>query len=329
MVEEFLVLHPNFNVTGTDTTRFSSNQPNQQNISKSFDPRFGDFNLRKCYCPLPGREWYSGDYSNIELRIFAYACGDKSLIKAFEEGKSVHLIIAEALWPKEFAECLKREVKDPSWAFKTKYESTLYQWIKNGNFSLIYGAGEAKADRTYHQPGAYRKIRTMFPKIDSFMKRMGEQARDYGYVTTLGGYRLYIPYNQYGKLESHKAVNYFVQGSAGWAITLAMLRIWDYLNSFNDKLSRIGGDASYSMIMQVHDELDFDFPIPTFGSAAYPVTIGEGKKAITLTTQNLQVITDIARLMEQSGDDLGMPTPVEFERHPDTWAVGEKLTLAL
>ncbi len=279
--DDYLSLHPNFNITGTDTTRLSSNNPNAQNISKK-----EGFNLRQVFGPIPGREWYSKDFSNIELRIFAYESGDKDLIRAFETGYSVHLIIAEELYPKEFAACLKAG-KD----FKKVYESTLYQWIKNGNFSLIYGAGEEKADLTYHLKGAYRRIRKRFKAIDRFMSAKYEEAVQRGYITTIGGYRLQVP-----KDGPHKAVNYFVQGSAGWAMVLAMVRVDDYLR-LNAK------DAG--LVMTIHDELVTDFPISKY---------------------NLGHVRKIKSLMESVGHDFGFPIPVEVDRIRTNWAEEEKVT---
>lgn len=276
------MLLPSFNAAGTKTTRGASHNPNAQNISKQ-----ELINLRRIFGPLPGRCWWSIDYENIELRIFAYKCGDKKLIKAFEDGYSVHLIVAELLFPKEFRRCERDDV-----SFKDKYKSTLYQWVKNGNFSLIYGAGRAKADSTYHLSGAYDRIRKMLPRIDRFMQSKLDEAKLNGYVELPGGYRLQVPVD-----EPHKAVNYFVQGTAGWCITLAMIRVAKVLRRLRD----------FHMIMMIHDELDFDFPDEPRGD---------------------DVIQEVAAAMELSGHDVGLPTPVDVERHPVTWAEGEPLRAA-
>lgn len=274
-------LHSTFNIAGTDTTRFSSNNPNNQNVSKK-----EGFNLRQIFCPPPGFEWYAFDYNNIEMRIFAYQSGDQKLIKAFEDGYSVHLIFAELLYPKEFEECLKK-----GWDFKKKYKSTLYQWVKNGNFSLIYGAGKTKADKTYHLAGAYDRIRKRMPEIDRFMRAKYEEATTKGYVTTLGGYRLLVPKN-----GPHKAVNYYVQGSAGWAMLLAMLRIDEYIQALGNE---------YGLVMTIHDELDIEMPIHI---------------------RNLKVVEKCKSLMELSGKDLGLDLPVEVNRITDNWASEELIT---
>jgi DNA polymerase-1 len=295
----FRRIHTNINLTGPRTTRISTDNPPQQNVSKQ-----EAYNLRAVYGPTPGREWYSVDQSNVEMRLFAYCSGDKRLIKAFEDGYAVHLIFAEILYPKEFARCIRDGV-----SFKERFESTLYQWIKNGNFAIIYGAAEAKADATYRLPGAYRTIRKQLPLVDKFISRMYEQGLQHGYVTLLGGYRLEVP-----RSDPHKAANYFIQGSAAWAMQVAMLRVWEYLLSINhcqtvwELLDKAVNDPlTWKMILQIHDELDFDFP-----KLANP-------------TVNLRHIRHIAKLMEKSGDDFSIPLPVEIKRHPVSWAQAEKV----
>lgn len=273
----WLRLHTTINSTGTVTTRLSTSNPSQQNVSKQ-----KDYNLRRIFGPAPGRVWFSIDQSNVEMRLFAYCSGDAKLIKAFEDGYAVHLIFAEALYPEEFAQCVKDGV-----SFKDRYESTYYQWIKNGNFALIYGAAETKANATYRLPGAYSLIKQRLPLVDNFIKRMHGIALSQGYVELLGGYRLQVP-----KREPHKASNYFIQGSAGWAIQVAMNRVYEYLKQYGPE---------YKMILQVHDELVFDFPVAAPGV-------------------NEKIICDVARIMEMSGDDIGIPLPVEVNLHTESWA---------
>lgn len=328
--KDALILHPSFNPTGTDTTRFSSSGPNAQNIGKGNKRKDDPVpSLRSVLGPAQGREWYSIDYSNVELRIFVYKSGDENLINAYEQGYKVHCIFARLLWEKEYKQCEKdaevtaiRQLKGTKPSLKTLYEvtrrgaeslfeeryyETLYQWTKNGNFSLIYGAGENKADTTYHRPGAYRLIRSQMPMIDEFMQQKHWEAKTHCYIRTLGGYKLWVPPS-----EPHVAVNYFVQGSAGWCMVLAINRVHQYLNSLN---SQVGYDSNpeepmhppgYNMIMTIHDELDFDFP---------------------KHERNQEVITKVAKLMEQSGTDIGVPTPVSVERHMKNWSIGEKVKI--
>lgn len=274
---DWWTIRPSYNNAGTATTRLASYDPNQQNISKQ-----EDFNLRRVFAPLPGRQWWSIDYENIELRIFAYTSGDQNLIRAFEQGLSVHLVIGEVLHPKLFAKL------GPDGFKKTDQ----YRWVKNGNFSLIYGASERKANATYRVPDAYQRIRKRLPLIDEFIQKKFQEGRQTGQVVTLGGYPLQVP-----PREPHKAANYFVQGSAGWAMVQAMVRVDSYLRTLHD----------HHLIMSIHDELDFDFPQED------------------LTVQ-APIVRDIVHLMEASGQDLGLPTPVDVELIRTNWASGESVT---
>jgi len=273
----WLKLHSSFNITGTKTTRLSSSDPNAQNISKK-----EDFNLRQVFGPLPGRVWYALDYANIELRIFAYQSGDKRLIEAFERGLSVHLVIAEQLHPELYKKL------GPEGFTKTEQ----YRWVKNGNFSLIYGAGIARANATYRVPNAYQRIRKQLPLIDKFMESKNREAKQNGFIKTIGGYKLQVPRD-----KPHAAVNYYVQGSAGWALIHAMIKVDEYLERLGDE---------YRMIMSVHDEIVLDFP---------------KRKG------NVPKVRKVARLMEESGDVLGLPTPVDCDKIETNWANGKALAV--
>lgn len=271
----YLCLHPLFNVTGTDTTRFSSQDPNAQNIDKL---------LRACFGPREGRVWIAADFSNIELRIFAYESQDPNLLEGYRAGLSMHHVVAQVLYPREYAECERKGLR-----FEEVYKKTLYQWVKNGNFSLIYGAGKTKADATFHVVGAYDRIRRTMPRIDDFMRQKHAEAKAKGYITTLGGYRLDVPVS-----EPHKAVNYFVQGSAGWMLCEAMVAVDAYLRTQED----------HHLILTVHDELDFDFPADDWKTPT-------------------RKVRDI---MESIGPRYGIPIPVDVELHRDNWGKGEEVT---
>ena len=272
---KFTRLHPNYNITGTDTTRGSSNNPNGQNIAKGEGlPKEEKFNLRDLFGPALGRVWYSHDYSNIELRIFSHLAGEEEFLRAFAEGRSVHLLIAKLLYPEIYCD-----------DFDTKYPH-LYQWCKNGTFSIIYGASQKRADQTYHLDGAYKLVRKEFKQVDRLMSETIRIAKHEGYVVTLGGYRLQTPPE-----APYAALNYLIQGSAGIAINLAMNRIDQYLDSFTD----------YHMIMNVHDELLHD--VPEQHDPMFPHRI----KA----------------LMEQSGQDLGLALPVKMNKIRISWDMEE------
>lgn len=302
----WLVLHPSLHMTGTWTLRFSSSNPNEQNISKQ-----KGFNLRYLFGPAPGREWWSLDYQNIELRIPAYEAEETEMIALFERPDdppyygSNHLLAAHTLWPEEFEACLATGE-----SFKDKYKSTLYQWTKNGNFAVQYGAmnESGTADRAYHQVGGQRKIEERFTNIKRLNQRMIKEAERTGYVRTMAdkeigcGYPLKMPLSEWGKVKPTIPLNYHVQGTAMWCMCKAMIRVSEYLRTLKD----------FYIVMQVHDELNLDFPA------------GTGPKP-WLT--NLPKIRRIKRLMEKSGEDIGVPLTVSVTYHADNWSEGLDLAL--
>lgn len=95
-------------------------------------------------------------------------------------------------------------------------------------------------------------------------------------------------------------LNYHVQSTAMWITMKAMIHCQEYLDELNSKFS----SPRYAMVMQVHDELVFDLP----------------KKD---RMGNLPKVRKLAKLMATGGDDVGIPTPVSIEYHPDNWGTGE------
>lgn len=260
-------IHSNTNITGTRETRQSSTDPNQQNITGK---------LKELYQPPPGKVWVEYDFANIELRIWAYTIGNDELIKAFEGGDSVHFLIMEALYPNE-AKAYKQNPKN-------EMLKKLYRSIKAGNFALIYGATEKKADETYGYKGSTSKVFRRFPGIAEFtaskIKECETNARDlYRHsVYTIGNYLLDVPPD-----EPFKASNYFVQGSAGYMMNLSMCAVVQdpyYLKS------------ECQLVSQVHDSLKPEIPI---------------------TPTLLPTIYSIANAMETASMKLFGVTPVSYE----------------
>lgn len=311
------VLHPSLNPTGTNTLRWSCSNPNEQNISKK-----EGFNLRRGFGPAPGREWYSMDAQNIELRIPSYKAPEPDLIKVFERPKdppyfgSYHLVISDLLHPELF----KKHGKD----FKEVFESTWYQWVKNGNFAIIYGAQEETADRTYRVPGAYQKIRSRFPGIATLNDSTIEFAIKHGYVETFPdksvnpnhGYPLMCTRNDWDQVLPTVPLNYKVQGTAMWWMQKAMIRCQAELDRWHKEKGFDG-----FITMQVHDELVFDFP----KSRIPPTECMNDKGLRSRSRSNLWRVRILQELMQSCGDDLGIPTPVAIKYHDNNWAEGKKV----
>ena len=315
----WFVLHPSLNPTGTVTLRWSSSNPSEQNISKQ-----EGFNLRYCFGPAPGREWWSLDADNLELRIPAYEANETEQIALFEKPDeppffgSNHLLVFDILHTKR----LKLDTSNPEYLLKAKkeYASTWYQWTKNGNFAVQYGAVEQSgtADKAYHVDGGQRKIQGRFREVKKLNEQMIAFANQHGYVETMPdktvdpkrGYPLLCTRTHYGRILPTVPLNYHVSGTAMQWMQKAMIRVQKYLDVLNAKPKSQG----YYMVMQVHDELVFDFP-----KRGLPHMIRSDAK---VKHSNLPKIRKLQKLMEQGGDDIGVPTPVSIEYHGKNWSEG-------
>lgn len=309
-------LFPSLNITGTDTIRWSSSNPNEQNISDK-----EGFSLREAFGPLPGYEWWSCDASNIELRIPAYLSGEQAMIDLFERADeppffgSNHLLFFSLLHEDKY------DHDDPEGLLKAKkkYKSTWYQWTKNGDFAIQYGAGETTADAAYRIKGAYRKIKKRFKDLSRYNQECVNYAQHYGYIETVPdktvdkskGYPLYCEKNYWGKVKPTLPLNYKVQGTAMWWMMKAMIRVQKYLDKINRDREP---DQHFHIIMQVHDELVF----------CCPRSKNKKRKDGTRYKSNLPIIRKAVKLMEKGGNDIGIPTPVNIEYHPSNWGNSEK-----
>lgn len=302
-------LHCSLNAIGQVTLRWSSSNPNEQNISKQkMGVEGSEWSIRYCFGPPPGYEWWSLDYANIELRIPGYHAKEQLMIDLFEKPNdppyygSQHMLVASLLWPIEFQQCLKNNEE-----FNKKYKATLYQWTKNGNFAVTYGALEeyGTADAAYHQKGAHTRVKQMFSNIEKFNQECINSANENGYVTTLydydvgGQYPIQTPRIYRGKARPTVPLNYVVQSTAMWCMGKAMIRVSDYLRTL---------PGNCHIAMQIHDELVICMPKTKRPGA------------------NLPKVRKIRQLMEQSGEDINIPLLVEYSYHPDNW--GEEYVLA-
>lgn len=301
--EGWYVLHPSLNPTGTDTLRWSSANPNEQNISKQ-----EGFNVRYCFGPPPGKEWWSLDYQNIELRIPAYLSNERTMIELFERPDdppyfgSYHLMNASIVYPDLFW-----PLAEQKGAFKKKYNATWYQWIKNFGFAVSYGAMESSgtADRAAHKAGAQKLVMDKLKEHTKLNKACIDHAERWGFVETVldkevcpeRGYPLYCSRTSSGRILPTVPLNYKIQGSACWVIMRAMIKVWQYLR-------RTKSEATIAL--QIHDELVIEAPAkPNYG--------------------NLPMIRDIVGIMESIGDCIGIPLTVGIEYHGENWSEGDSV----
>ena len=229
-------LYPNFNIIGTHTTRFSSSDPNGQNIGKGKDAFLEEINelklsIRKIFGPAVGREWWTVDYVQLQLVIFAYVSQDKEMIKAAEAGFDFHDFMARMIFkikPHEKITEAQRRIG------------------KNVNFGFIFGAGPAKIEQTARMPGLYATVAKLFPNATRYIEKNIKQVERTG-VVFAAGYPLVVPSD-----KPYAATNYIVQGWEGMIVKQAMSYCYDYLKAYCPE---------GFITLNVHDELIFDFPV--------------------------------------------------------------------
>lgn len=332
----YYTLHPNLNVTGSATLRWTCSNPNEQNISKKeaeckecrgegcpeCDGTGKSFrSVRYCFGPAPGREWWSLDAKNIELRLPFYESGEQELIDLFERPDeppyygSTHLLNFHTVYTDLWDGAVKEVGFEKAGPYcKKKYDSTWYKWCKNGGFCKQYGGQRERTDATFKRKGAFDLIDSRFSRLTELTAACIRFANRYGYVETIPdrsidpdrGYPLLVTRTDRGNVLETVPLSYRVQGSAMWWTGKAMARCYGQLEEWN-RTAKPGRD--YFITMQVHDEMVFDFP-----KAAHPV---KNPKA-----SNLGRINALRRLMEEGGRDYGIPTPVGVEYHESNWGEG-------
>ena len=233
-------IHTNYNQTVTATGRISSSAPNLQNIPVR-DSMGRE--IRRAFIPSVGNIFLSADYSQIELRLVADFANEEAMIDAFEHDRDIHAITAAKIAHKNPEEVSADERRK----------------AKTANFGILYGITAFGLASRLGIPRAEAKeliegYFNSFPQIRKYMTQSVENARENGYVATRMGRRRYLPdINSKNPVvrgyAERNAVNAPVQGSAADIIKVAMIRIWD-------RLHREGFKSK--MIMQVHDELNFD-----------------------------------------------------------------------
>jgi len=250
-------VHTSFNQAVTTTGRLSSNNPNLQNIPvREAEGR----EIRKAF--IPSGEDYtflSADYSQIELRIIAALSKDEQMISAFREGQDIHALTA--------AKIFRIDVSDVTSEQRRK--------AKTANFGIVYGISAFGLAQRLNIPRYEAKelidgYFENFPGIKAFLDKTIAQARKDGFVQTIYGRKRYL--NDINSanavvrgIAERNAVNTPIQGSAADIIKIAMIRIYE--DMVKHKLRS-------KMILQVHDELNFDVYKPELSLMKEIVTNG-------------------------------------------------------
>ena len=238
-------VHTSFNQTGSVTGRFSSSNPNLQNIP--IRTELGR-KVRRAFVADEGWVLLAVDYSQVELRVLAHISQDPAMLAAFARGEDIHASTAAAIYGVPLQEVTREQ----------------RQVAKMTNFAISYGVtGYGLAERTELTiPEADAFIETYFetyPRIKEYIDETREQARERGYVETLLGRRRYFPelgtqarvHRNVRDAAYRMAINAPIQGTAADILKVAMNRLWRELQSLGLR-SR--------MILQVHDELVLEVP---------------------------------------------------------------------
>ena len=234
-------VHTNYNQTVTATGRISSSNPNLQNIPVREDV---GREIRRAFIPSEGNLFLSADYSQIELRLVADFAHDETMLRAFAEGDDIHAITAAKIYHKEGPEEVTPDER---------------RHAKTANFGILYGISAFGLASRLGIPRAEAKelIDNYFKEFHTIRKYMSDSvefAREHGYVETKMGRKRRLPdINSKNPVvrgyAERNAVNAPVQGSAADIIKRAMIDI-------HAEMKRRGMKSR--MIMQVHDELNFD-----------------------------------------------------------------------
>lgn len=236
-------VHTTYNQTITATGRLSSSDPNLQNI-----PTRSELGrtVKTAFSAGEGSVFLAVDYSQIELRLLAHLSGDEHLVRAFNEGEDFH------------AETAARVFGVPV----SEVTPDLRSRAKAVNFGIVYGQQAYGLSQSLHISMA--EARDMidryyeaYPGVRTFLDNVVARAKQTGYAETMYGRRRHIPElkaktPQLRGFGKRTAMNHPMQGTAADIIKIAMARV-------SRRLEEEGFAAH--MILQVHDELDFECPV--------------------------------------------------------------------
>ncbi len=234
-------IHTSYNQALVTTGRLSSNNPNLQNIPIR-EERGRE--IRKAFIPSEaGNLFFSADYSQIELRLMAHMSSDPQMIEAFVNKEDIHTSTAAKIFKVPLEE-VSREMRSKA---------------KTANFGIIYGISAFGLSRRMHisRTEARQLIDGYFetyPGVRSYMDECIKMARENGFVETMYGRKRHLPdilsRNSVVRGNAERnAINSPIQGSAADIIKIAMVRIQ---KRFEEE------QLKSAMILQVHDELNFD-----------------------------------------------------------------------
>ena len=232
-------VHTSYSLTGAQTGRLSSTDPNLQNIP--IRTEIGR-QIRDAFVAEPGNVLLAADYSQIELRLAAHMADVPALRDAFASGADIHSMTAQEL----FGE-VNRDTRGRA---KTINFAILYgisRWGLAGRLDVSADEARAMIDRYFER----------FPGINRYIAETTQSARERGYTETLFGRKCWFPRLKSSVQHERQgaeraAINAPIQGTSADIIKRAMVRMGPALAN--------AGLHDVKMLLQVHDELVFELP---------------------------------------------------------------------
>ena len=257
-------IHTTYNQTVTATGRLSSSNPNLQNLPIRSER--GQL-IRQAVIPDDGCLFLSADYSQIELRLMAHFSRDPHMVEAFRSGQDIHAATAAKIFNISIDQVTKDQRRQ----------------AKTANFGIIYGISAFGLAQQLDCSRSEAKALidgyfAAFPGVIDYIEKQKELARQQGYAITLFGRKRYLPdiLSNNATVRSfaeRNAVNSPIQGTAADIIKMAMVTI-------HRRLKEEGLKAQ--MIMQVHDELNFNVPVNEVDKVR-EIVINEMQNVVHLT----------------------------------------------
>jgi DNA polymerase I-like protein with 3'-5' exonuclease and polymerase domains len=228
---EIGIIHCKFNQSEAMTGRFSSSEPNLQNMPRILGPR-------ECFIPRAGTRNWHFDYEQVEMKFFCHFSGDEDMAAAIAD--DIHLFVATQIYNLTKEQVSKEQRKRG----------------KSINFGILYGASADKIAETLTSKGLYTskveanllvsRYHRRFPSIKRTTRQLKRLLERQGYVGNPFGRRYYMDEN-----EAYKLLNYMCQGTSADLMKNRLVRIWKWLRE-NNMRSRL--------LLTVHDEIALEIP---------------------------------------------------------------------
>jgi DNA polymerase I-like protein with 3'-5' exonuclease and polymerase domains len=244
-------IHCKFNQYGAVTGRFSSSEPNMQNIPSHNN------DIRKMFIADEGMYMLSCDYSAQEPRLTAQMCQGEKMIKAYKEGKDLYCEIASIAFGVPYEECMEFRpdgTKNPEGKERRGQAKTIVLGVCYGR--QIDSIAEQLGTTRNEAEKIYNKIMASFPGLHQFMIDSQNMAMELGYVDTFWGRKRRLPNMQLPQyefiLDESKSSNFdplFDGGNED--IGLTEQEIIQYTNQLN---ACFGWKQKQNLIQSLKDE---------------------------------------------------------------------------